>query len=61
VFTTALGPINKLAWETTPAEVKADGILTAPSPPADTRVMFFTATTPAGLQVSSPAVITPER
>lgn len=61
VFTTAAGPINKLAWEPTAAEVKADGFLTAPSPPADTRVMFFTATTPAGLQVSSPAVIKPER
>jgi len=61
VYTTAAGAINKLTWGNTAAEVKADGTLTAPAPPADTRVMFFTAMTSAGLQVSSPAVITTAR
>jgi hypothetical protein len=57
VSTAELGPINKLTWQTVPAEVGADGTLTGPRPPADARAFFFTATTPAGLQVSSPAVI----
>jgi hypothetical protein len=35
----------------------ADGTLTAPKPPENTRAFFFTATSPAGLQVGSPAVI----
>jgi Gnt-I system high-affinity gluconate transporter len=57
VFTAEPGPINKLAWQTVPAEVAADGTLSAPKPPENSRAYFFTATTPAGLQVSSPAVI----
>jgi hypothetical protein len=57
VATNEPGPINKLTWQTLPAEVAADGTLTGPRPPADARAFFFTATTPAGLQVSSPAVI----
>jgi dienelactone hydrolase len=57
VATSEPGPINKLTWQTLPAEVGSDGTLTAPRPPADARAFFFTATTPAGLQVSSPAVI----
>ncbi len=61
VFTTAPGPINKLVWQTVPAEVHAEGPLVAPQPPTDVRAFFFTATTPAGLVVSSPAVITPDR
>jgi hypothetical protein len=40
-----------------PAEIEADGTLVAPRPPADTRAFFFTAATPTGLVVSSPAVI----
>jgi len=44
-----------------PAEVGTDGTLTAPKPPADARAYFFTATTPKGLQVSSPVVIVPDR
>ena len=61
VFTTEPGPINKLSWQTVPAKIKADGTLEAPRPPADARAFFFTATTPAGLMVSSPAVIAPDR
>jgi dienelactone hydrolase len=61
VYTTEPGPINKLTWQTVPAEVGADGTLSAPQPPADARAFFFSITTPAGLQVSSPAVIVPER
>jgi PhoPQ-activated pathogenicity-related protein len=61
VSTTEPGPINKLTWKTVPAEVEADGTLVAPRPPADVRAFFFTATTPAGLVVSSPAVIAPAR
>ena len=61
VSTAEPGPINKLTWQTVPAEVGADGTLAAPKPPADTRAYFFTATTPAGLQVSSPVVIVPDR
>jgi dienelactone hydrolase len=61
VYTTAPGPINKLAWQTVPAEVHADGTLVAPRPPADVRAFFFTATTPAGLMVSSPAVVALDR
>ena len=61
VSTAEPGPINKLTWQTVPAEVGVDGTLTAPKPPADARAYFFTATTPDGLQVSSPAVIVPER
>jgi hypothetical protein len=61
IFTTAPGPINKLTWQTVPAEIKADGTLEAPRPPADARAYFFTATTPAGLMVSSPAVIALDR
>jgi dienelactone hydrolase len=57
VSTTEPGPINKLAWKTVPAEIEADGTLVAPRPPADTRAFFFTAATPTGLVVSSPAVI----
>mgnify|MGYP003338076015 FL=1 len=57
VFTTDDGPINKLTWQTAPARVDADGTLAAPQPPTNARVFFFTATTPAGLRVSSPAVI----
>jgi hypothetical protein len=57
VATSEPGPINKLTWQTVPAEVGADGTLAAPQPPADARAFFFTATTPAGLQGSSPAVI----
>ena len=52
VSTTEKGPINKLTWQTVPAQVRADGTLAAPRPPADARAYFFTATTPAGLQVS---------
>ena len=56
------GPINKLTWQVVPAEVGADGALTAPRPPADARAFFFTVATPAGLQVSSPAiVVTPDQ
>jgi dienelactone hydrolase len=61
VSTAEKGPINKLIWQTVPAEVGADGALAAPQPPADVRAYFFTATTPAGLQVSSPVVIVPDR
>jgi dienelactone hydrolase len=61
VSTAEPGPINKLTWQTVPVEVDADGTLAAPQPPADTRAYFFTATTPAGLQVSSPVVIVPDR
>lgn len=61
VSTTAPGPINKLTWRTVPAEVHIDGTLVAPRPPADTRAFFFTATTSAGLMVSSPAVIASDR
>jgi dienelactone hydrolase len=61
VFTTEPGPINKLSWQTVPAEIKADGTLEAPRPPADVRAYFFTAATPAGLVVSSPAFIAPGR
>ena len=61
VSTTEAGAINKLTWKTVPAEVKADGSLVAPRPPADARAYFFTAATPAGLVVSSPAVIVPAR
>jgi dienelactone hydrolase len=61
VFTTEPGPINKLSWQTVPAEIKADGTLEAPQPPADVRAYFFTAATPAGLVVSSPACIAPGR
>jgi hypothetical protein len=39
----------------------ADGTLAAPKPPADARAYFFTATTSAGLQVSSPVVIVTDR
>jgi dienelactone hydrolase len=60
VYTAERGPINKLTWQTLPAEVHADGTLAARRPPDDTRVYFFTATTPTGLQVSSPAVISGE-
>lgn len=59
VSTAEAGPINKLAWQTVPAEVRADGTLVAPQPPANARLFFFTATTPTGLMVSSPVVITP--
>jgi len=55
------GPINKLAWQTTPAEVRPDGTLAAPRPSAEPRVFYFTATTADGLMISSPAVIRPER
>ena len=61
VSTAEPGPINKLTWQTVPAEVGADGMLVGPRPPADARAFFFTATTPAGLQVSSPVVIVPDR
>jgi hypothetical protein len=61
VSTVEKGPINKLTWQTVPAEVGTDGTLAAPQPPADARAYFFTATTPAGLQVSSPVVIVPDR
>jgi dienelactone hydrolase len=61
VYATDPGPINKLAWQTVPAEVAADGALAAPQPAENARAFFFTATTPAGLQVSSPAVIAAER
>ncbi len=61
VFTTEDGPINKLTWQTMPAQVHSDGTLAAPQPPANARVFFFTATTPAGLRVSSPAVIAPRK
>jgi hypothetical protein len=44
-----------------PAEVGADGTLSGPKPPAGARAYFFTATTPAGLAVSSPAVVAPDR
>ncbi len=57
VSTAEPGPINKLTWQTLPADVGSDGTLTAPKPPENARAFFFTATTPAGLQVSSPAVI----
>lgn len=57
VHATGSEPINKLAWQTVPAEVAEDGSLVGPKPPADARAFFFIATTPAGLQVSSPAVI----
>jgi dienelactone hydrolase len=60
VSTTEPGAINKLTWQTVPAEVKADGTLVGPRPPANVRAFFFTAATPAGLVVSSPAVIAPE-
>ena len=61
VSTAEPGPINKLTWQTVPAEAGADGTLTAPRPSADARAFFFTATTPAGLQVSSPVAIVPDR
>ena len=61
VSTAEPGPINKLTWQTVPAEVAADGTLAAPEPPVDVRAYFFTAMTPAGLQVSSPVVIVPDR
>jgi hypothetical protein len=61
VSTAEKGPINKLTWQTVPAEVGTDGTLVAPKPPADARAYFFTATTPAGLQVSSPVVIALDR
>jgi dienelactone hydrolase len=61
VSTAEKGPINKLTWQTVPVEVGTDGTLTAPKPPADARAFFITATTPAGLQVSSPVVIVPDR
>ncbi len=57
VSTAEPGPINKLAWQTVPAEVGPDGTLSAPKPPVNTRSFFFTATTATGMQVSSPAVI----
>jgi dienelactone hydrolase len=59
VFARGAGPIDKLDWQTMPATVGADGAILAPRPPADTRALLFTAKTPAGLQVSSPAVIMP--
>jgi len=55
------GPINKLTWQAVPAEVGADGMLTAPKPPPDARAYFITATTTSGLQVSSPVVIVADR
>ena len=61
VSTAEPGPINKLTWQTVPAEVGVDGTLAAPRPPADARAFFFTATTSDGLQVSSPVVIVTER
>ena len=61
VSTAEKGPINKLTWQTVPAEVGTDGTLAAPKPPADARAYFFTATTSAGLQVSSPVVVVPDR
>ena len=61
VSTAEPGPINKLTWQTVPAEIGADGTLTAPKPPAEPRAFFFTATTAAGLTASSPAVIVPDR
>ena len=61
VSTAEPGPINKLTWQTVPAEVGADGMLTAPKPPPDARAYFITATTTAGLQVSSPVVIVADR
>jgi len=61
VSTAEPGPINKLTWQTVPAEVAADGMLTAPKPPPDARAYFITATTTAGLQVSSPVVIAADR
>lgn len=57
VFSTDPGPINKLSWQTVAANVGPDGVLTAPQPPDGVRAFFFTVATPAGLQVSSPAVI----
>lgn len=60
VSTTEEGPINKLTWQTEPAEVGADGMLAAPRPRGAQRGFFFTVTTTDGLQVSSPAVIMPE-
>jgi hypothetical protein len=41
--------------------VGADGTHSGPKPPAGARAYFFTATTPAGLAVSSPAVVVPDR
>jgi dienelactone hydrolase len=61
VYTAEPGPINKLSWQTSPAEVRPDGSLAAPRPPAEPRVFYFTAITAEGLMVSSPAVILPER
>ena len=61
VFTSEPGPINKLTGQTVPAEVAADGTIAGPRPSADARAFFLTATTPAGLQVSSPVVIVPDR
>ena len=60
VSTAEAGPINKLTWQTEPAEFGADGMLAAPRPRGAQRGFFFTVTTTAGLQVSSPAVIVPE-
>ena len=58
VFTADPGPINSLTWQTVSATVAADGTVTAPPPPADPRIFFFTVTTPTGQQASSPAVLT---
>jgi hypothetical protein len=57
VSTAEAGPINKLGWQTEPAAIRGDGMLTASRPPADPRAFFFTGTTIDGLQVSSPVVI----
>ncbi|MFM8706424.1 MAG: alpha/beta hydrolase family protein [Planctomycetia bacterium] len=61
VTTAEQGPINKLTWQSVPAAVGADGTLSGPKPPAGARAYFFTATTPAGLAVSSPAVVVSDR
>ncbi|MEI6255763.1 MAG: hypothetical protein WCQ77_03865 [Planctomycetota bacterium] len=60
VATSEEGPINKLTWQTVPAEICADGMLFTPQPRGAQRGFFFTVTTTDGLQVSSPAVIVPE-
>ena len=57
-YTTADGPINKLEWQSMPATVSANkSPALSASLPANVRLYFFTATTQAGLQVSSPVVI----
>jgi hypothetical protein len=50
-------PINKRMWTTVPAAIVNNQTITAPAPPADADLYFFSATDDRGAMVSSPVVI----